>query len=222
MNPDKLFDYLEGKLSESERAELERQLVSDRQLQRELSIAREIQSRMRGDSREVLLPDEEAARGGKLALRIGTAFLFLVALNVGAGLWIIARHEAQNPNRKLLEAQMREQLRKSLEHATAALTPPSIGVTELIVPAAAGQLDTVASKVVATAKQLGGSATKGLPDNHVISVLVELPANRETEFRAVVAAIAGAAPSPISPNEAAAQSSEKKSFVVKVVEGATP
>src|SRR5205823_9348172 len=55
MNPDKLFDYLDGRLPAAERAELEEQLISDRQLQRELAIARQIYAGMGGDSREVFL-----------------------------------------------------------------------------------------------------------------------------------------------------------------------
>src|SRR6266481_4749238 len=39
MNPDKLFDYLEGRLPASERAALEKRLISDKQLQRELAVA---------------------------------------------------------------------------------------------------------------------------------------------------------------------------------------
>ena len=55
MNPDKLFDYLEGRLPAAERAALEERLMSDKQLQRELAVARQIHAGMRGDSREVLL-----------------------------------------------------------------------------------------------------------------------------------------------------------------------
>ena len=54
MNPDKLFDYLEGRLSPKERAALEQQLMSDEQLQREFAVARQIHAGMRGDSREVV------------------------------------------------------------------------------------------------------------------------------------------------------------------------
>ena len=50
MNPDKLFDYLDGRLPGAERAALEQQLISDKQLQRELALAREIHAGMRGDS----------------------------------------------------------------------------------------------------------------------------------------------------------------------------
>src|SRR6266851_5335432 len=47
MNPDKLFDYLDGKLSETERAALEERLTSDQQLQREIAVARRIHAGMR-------------------------------------------------------------------------------------------------------------------------------------------------------------------------------
>ena len=49
MNPDKLFDYLDGRLPAAERAALEEQLISDRQLQRELAVARQIHAGMHGD-----------------------------------------------------------------------------------------------------------------------------------------------------------------------------
>ena len=53
MNPDKLFDYLDGRLSPNERAELEERFMSDPQLRRELTVARRIHSEMR-DSREIV------------------------------------------------------------------------------------------------------------------------------------------------------------------------
>src|ERR687884_2137307 len=114
MNPDKLFDYLDGRLPNWERSQLETRLLSDSQLQRDLEIARQIHSQTGGELREVLLErdDRTAARGRKLALRVGSAFILLMALNVGVGLWLIARHETANPNRHLLEAKMREQITK--------------------------------------------------------------------------------------------------------------
>src|SRR5438046_9696924 len=97
MNPDKLFDYLDNRLPAAERAALERQLISDRQLQRELVVARQIHAGMRGDSREVLLPTpteaDAAGRGRKMALRVGAVFIVLMAVNVGVGLWLVARLE---------------------------------------------------------------------------------------------------------------------------------
>ena len=163
MNPDKLFDYLDGRLSVAERTTLEEQLMSDRQLQRELAVARRIHAGMEGHSREVLLPSEMdvSKRGRKMALRVGVAFIVLMAVNVGVGLWLIARHETKNPNRALLETQMRQQLAKSLEHAAeAALTPAPLGVSEITIAAAPGRLDAVANEVATIAGRLGGSATK--------------------------------------------------------------
>src|SRR5437870_11314596 len=221
MNPDKLFDYLEGRLSPGERAALEEQLISDKQLQRELAVARQIHAGMRGNSREVLLPPEPdvTEQGRKMALRVGAAFIILMAVNVGFGLWLIARHETKNPNRALLETQMREQIAKSLEHAAATLTPApdALGVSEIIIPAATGKLDAVADQVVTIASLFGGSATIGLPDRGRIRILVDLPANRESEFRAAIASIGGGPASPPATATSPA-AAEKKSFVVQIVE----
>jgi hypothetical protein len=230
MNPDKLFDYLEGRLPAAERVALEDQLISDQQLQRELAVARRIHAGMHDGSREILLTAQadETRRGRKMALRVGAAFIILMAVNVGAGLWIIAHHESKNPNRALLEAQTLEQIMKSLEQAAAtALTPPpSLGVSEITLSAAQGRLDAVADEVIAMAARLGGSATKGLPDEHRIGVLVDLPSNRESEFRAAVASVAtekSGSPTPATSQEpglAPPATTEKKSFVVQIVEAA--
>ena len=222
MNPDKLFEYLEGNLPPAERATLEEQLISDKQLQRELAVARQIRAGMRGDSREVLLlPTQDVTeQGRKMALRVGAAFIVLMVVNVGIGLWLIARHETKNPNRSLLETQMREQVAKSLEHAAATFTPAPLGVGEIMVPAPTGKLETVADEVVAIATRSGGSATKGLADQGRLSVLVDLPSSREPEFRAAISSMTGEAP-PGSPTPAtAAAANEKKSFVVQIVEAA--
>jgi anti-sigma factor RsiW len=225
MNPDKLFDYLDGKLPDWERTALERQIAEDPQTQKEFAAARRIHSSMRGDSREVLLQDDAAAnaRGRKMALRVGIAFLILMAVNVAAGLFFIARHEASNPNRKLLEGQMRDQLTKSLQAAShAALTPPALELAELEVKAAPGQLNNVADRVVSTAESMGGSATKELPDEHRIGVLVDMPANRESDFRSAIAALGGAQPASPSPSDSPANNSDKKSFIIHVLETPAP
>jgi hypothetical protein len=234
MNPDKLFDYLEGRLTSSERAALEERLMSDKQLQRELAVARQIHAGMQGDSREVVLPSQPdvTEQGRKMALRVGVAFIILMAVNVGFGLWLIVRHETRNPNRALLETQMRQQIAKSLEHAAATFTPAPLGVSEITVPVATGKLDTVADEVVAIASRLGGSATKGLEDRARLSVLVDLPSNREQEFRAAIASITAERPGSSAFAEATANrptaataatatipaTAEKKSFVVQIVE----
>src|ERR1051326_2797825 len=158
MNPDKLFDYLDGRLPPAERAALEDQLISDKQLQRQLAVALQIHSRMRGDSREVLLPPspEVADQGRKMALRVGTAFIILMALNVALGLWLIARHEAKNPNRARLEKQRREQTAKPSERAAATL-PRERGALEASktpTPAANGKLEATADQLVTIVSHL--------------------------------------------------------------------
>jgi anti-sigma factor RsiW len=225
MNPDKLFDYLEGRLSPRERAALEERLISDKQLQREFAVARQIHTGMRGDCREVLLSSQPdvTAQGSKMALRIGVAFIILMAVNVGFGLWLIVRHETRNPNRALLETQMRQQIAKSLERAAATFTPAPLGVSEITVPVASGKLDTVADAVVTIASRLGGSATKGLEDRARLSVLVDVPANREQELRAAIRAISattenGTPPTAREPGSPIPATGEKKSFVVQIVE----
>ncbi len=217
MNPDKLFDYLEGRLTSSERAALEERLISDKQLQHELAVARQIHTGMRGDSREVFLTTEANVRerGRKMALRVGTAFIILMAINVGIGLWLIARHETKNPNRALLETQMRQQIAKALEHAATALTPAPLGVNEITIYAGTGKVEGTAEQVIKIASQLGGSAIKGLGDQHQLDVVVDLPQNREAEFRAAIAPISGAKPQFPIP-----ATTEKKSFVVHIFEEA--
>lgn len=221
MNPEKLFAYLDGNLDPVERSELESRLNTDAQLQREMTIAREIHKRARGESREVVFQDEleTSMRGRKMALRVAMAFIVLIALNVAVGLIVIAHKESSNPNRKLLDAQMREQLKKSLEQAThSALTPPPLGVSDIAISVAPGKMNSVADQIVSTARRLGGSATKELPDEHSVGVLVDLAGDRETEFRAAIATITGGIPVSPPPNESGAPATEQKSFVVRVVE----
>ena len=225
MNPDKLFDYLEDRLPAAERAALEERLISDKQLQRELEVARQIHAGMRGDSREILLParSDVTEQGRKMALRVGAAFIVLMAVNVGIGLWLIARHETKNPNRALLEKQMREQIADSLEHAATTFTPAPLGVSEIMVPVATGKLEAVAHEVVTIASRLGGSAIKGLADQGRLSVLVDLPSNREPQFRAAISSMVAEAP-PASatatqePGSTIRSTGEKKSFVIQIVE----
>ena len=232
MNPDKLFDYLDGRLPPSERVALEERLMSDKQLQREFAVARQIHAGMRGDSQEVVLPapPDVPEQGHKMAIRVGVAFMILMLVNVGIGLWFIFKHESKNPNRPLLEAQMRQQIAKSIERA-AALTPaPNVlGVTEITISAATGKMDSVANEVVAIAGRLGGSATKGLQDSNRLSVLVDVPSNREQEFRAQIASIAEERPEssasaiatadkPTPATETSPATGEKKSFIVRIVE----
>jgi hypothetical protein len=227
MKPDKLFDYLDGRLPAAERAELEKQLMANKQLQREFAVARQIHAGMRGDSQEVVLPamEQSSLQGRNMAIRIGVAFMVLIFVNVAIGLWFIFRHESTNPNRPLLEAQMREQIARSIERA-ATLTPPpnALGVSKITIRTDKGKLDAIADRVVTIASDLAGSATKGVPDAGHVSILVDVPSNREAEFRALVLSLQGSGSPDSSGATNLAEGSpspgtgEKKSFVVQVVE----
>jgi hypothetical protein len=121
---------------------------------------------------------------------------------------------------------MRDQIANSLEHAAATFTPAPLGVGEITVPAATGKLEAVAEEVVTIATRFGGSAAKGLPDRGRLSVLVDVPSNREPEFRAAISSMVGEAlPGSATPAKASQASgspspttNEKKSFVVQIVE----
>src|SRR5262249_29404104 len=97
------------------------------------------------------------------------------------------------------------------------------------VPAATGKLEAVAAEVVTIASRLGGSAIKGLADQGRLSVLIDLPSNREPQFRAAISSIIGEerpGPTPLAtaaqqPGSTIPATGEKKSFVVQIVE-ATP
>jgi hypothetical protein len=154
-------------------------------------------------------------------------------VNVGLGLYIIFRHESNNPNRPVLEAQMREQITKSIERAEALTPAPDVlGVSEITIPAKTGKLDSVADRVVEIVSGLGGSATKGVPDAGRSTILVDIPANRESEFRTAVASIQESGPPPATRSAEPGSSAfakgtadkptpatnDKKSFVVQIVE----
>ena len=222
MNPDKLFDYLDGKLPDHEREAVEQRLMSDATARREFDVARRIHSSMRenqSDRPEILddVSDETAARGRRLARQVGLAFIVLVAMNVFLGLVYIAHHESKNPNRQLLDQQAREHLRQSLENAAAAtLTPPPLGISELRVTAEGGQSEAVADEIIDTAQKSLGSATKGVPDNARIEVLVEMPPNYAAEFKNSLARLPGV--KEVKGEVSSANSTEKISIIVQVSE----
>jgi hypothetical protein len=100
-----------------------------------------------------------------------------------------------------------------------------LGVDEITTAVEKGQLDAIADKIVAIVSGFGGSATKGVPDAGRVSILVDLPANRESEFRVAIASIQGRgspeSPVPIGSTEPGSPTpvtGEKKSFIVQIVE----
>lgn len=191
MNPDKLFDYLDGKLTLAERDELEKKLANDSQLLRQLAVARDIHRNMQQNargSREVVVPDPALAeRRGKLGRRIATAAIALVALNVALGIAVIAGKNRKTAGVTAQEAAIRQQLAASLGAAGAnALPAPSFVEDEIRIPAAPGERESVADKVVAAAEKCGGSAAKGLAEEAAMTVVVDVPSARLTEFRQLV------------------------------------
>ena len=221
MNPDKLFDYLDGKLPDHERQALEERLMGDASARREFDVARRIHASMRenqSDRPEILseMSEETAARGRRLARQVGLALIVLVAMNVLLGLVYIAHHESKNPNRQLLDEQAREHLRQSLEKTAAAtLTPPPLGVSEWRITTERGQSEPVADEIVKAAQRLG-TATKGVPDNGRIEVLAEIPANNTAEFKSSLAGLAGV--KVVNGEVSAAGSTEKISIILQLTE----
>ncbi|MDP9185880.1 MAG: zf-HC2 domain-containing protein [Verrucomicrobiota bacterium] len=184
MNPDKLFDYLEGKLSPNERAELEEHLMSNPQLRRELTVARQIHAEMR-DSREILGVAEPILeeRGAVLGRRVAIAFAVLVFANVVFGIYAIAFMKQKERARTKTE-QNRSELTESLARTAAvALPPPSLDVDEIKFTAPVAEQDRLANKVIAAAKQVGGSGTKGLADQQGVLLFAEVPTARLNDFR---------------------------------------
>ena len=197
MNPDKLFDYLDGKLSPADRTQLEEKLMSDAQLRQQFNIAREIHRA--GGSREVTVPSDDPAiieRSGKLGRRIATAAAVLVFLNVAIGIAVIVgKNKKSDLNTK--EAAIREQLAASLGAAAQnALPPPSFAADEIKLHAARSQWETIADRIVAGATAFGGSAAKGLPDENMMTVIVDIPSSRDAEFRQAVTSAAKISPMP--------------------------
>ena len=227
MSPDKLFNYLDGRLSARERSELEDKLTTDPHLQRELAIAREIHKGMRG-SREVvgvnLDSDAQATPPSALGRKVATAFAVLVALNVGIGLYFIALGGKKNHDLGRDEAKVRQQLMKSLEKTAGdTVSSTRIGTDEIPITAPAGQREIVANKVIAAAVQCGGSGTEGLPEENALSVFVELPSDRETDFWRAIAPLNASgtslAPS-ISEPAIAALPGEKTQLQIRISESA--
>lgn len=187
MNPDKLFDYLDGRLPEHERHVVEELLMNDAEARREFEVARRIHAATGGGREHLEIVGEivgDQSRGRRVVRQILLATLVLVAVNVLLGLLYIAHHESKNPNRALLEKQSREQLREALDKAAAgALTPPPLGVTELNVTVEKSRAETVAGEIVQLTTRLKGTATAGIPDDTGLKVLVEIAAGRSEEFR---------------------------------------
>ena len=214
MNPDKLFDYLDGKLPPSERAELEERLMADPQLRRELVTAREIHSGMRKSS-EVLdepIPGLEQ-RGAILGRRVAIAFSVLVFVNVLFGIYAIAFMKTKERARVSTE-QNRTELAESLARTAAvALPTPSFDVDEIKFTAPVPEQDKLANKIIAAAKQAGGSGTKGLADQQGVLLFAEIPTARVNDFRDSMKKLGATLPA----NSTEPKAGEKNILQVRIV-----
>lgn len=228
MNPEKLFDYLEGNLAAEERAQLEERLATDPQLQRELAIAREMHRRSRG-SREVIGESEDmdipSLPSSKLGGRVATVFALLVLVNVLVGIaFIIGRKKSENPaDLRARELALRQQLTASLQKtAETALPVPTLAADEIHLSASANEREALANNIVMLATQCGGSAAKAPPDDAGITVLAELPASREEEFRRALAPLAQADFSSPRPRTERPTAKERVNIYVRITQAPRP
>jgi hypothetical protein len=145
---------------------------------------------------------------------VGLAFIVLVFVNVFIGLWFIFQKE--KPSAKARDASMRQQVEQSLEKAAVSAMPtPNIEADEIKIGAPVAQEEELANKVISAAKEAGGSGGKALNDDNGIVVVIDIPKNREMDFRRRLVAL-GAGPPP-SIDETAFKPNERKFLQVRVV-----
>ena len=169
--------------------------MSEPELRRELAVARQIHSQM-GDSREVVGFAEPTAeqRGPVLARRIMIVFSILVFANVLFGIYAIAFMKKRDRAQTNIE-QNRTQLAESLARAGAAALPtPSLDIEEIKFTAPVGEQNGLADNILTEAKNAGGSAAKGLADEHGILLFAEIPTGRLNEFREAMKKLGGTVP----------------------------
>jgi hypothetical protein len=216
LSPQKLFDYLDGKLPTQEREELEEKMANDSNLLRQLAIARKLRESMPG-SQEIVgsLEDATNRRGAILSRRVGLAFIVLVFVNVFIGLWFIFHSKTQSPR----DSDVRRQVEQALKSAAVSAMPtPNIEADEIKLSASSGESEAVASKVIVAAQQAAGSGAKTLTDETGTIVLVDIPKNREMDFRRALVPLGAAIPPAVE--EKPAQPNERKFLQVRVTKSA--
>lgn len=219
MNPDKLFDYLDGSLDPADRAEVERRLAAEPAVQRELAIAREIHKGMRGGgSREIIGTSADATeRGGRLGRRVAIAFAALVLLNVFVGIaFIIGKSTKRGEDIAVKDRAIRQQLTSSLQNTAETFLPAPHVANEIILHASASERDALADKVVTAATSAGGSAAKALPDEKTTAIIADLPTAREQDFRHALVALGAVDSSPR--NSEARSGAERTLMEVRIVD----
>ena len=202
MNPDKIFNYLEGKLPSSEREKFEDELLRDPQLQKEFAIARKIHERMSGAEREVILEEPPgAARSSRMMRRVMIIFLALIFINTIAGLIAIGLLENKRQKASKAAEQNRRDVTLALQKAAAnALPTPSLEVDEIKITAPAKQLDATIEQISEAAKQAGGSAAKNVSNENGTLVFAEVPADRIYQFHNSLTQLGAVLPAATSPS----------------------
>ena len=175
--------------------------MSEPELRQELTVARQIHAQI-GDSREVVgfaQPTLEE-RGAVLGRRVAIAFSVLVFANVVFGIYAIAFMKKKERT-QLNTEQNRTELAESLARTAAvALPTPSFDVEEIKFTAPVKEQDKLANKIVAAAKQLGGSGTKGLADQQGVLLFAEIPTARLNDFREAMKKLGATLPAaPVEP-----------------------
>jgi anti-sigma factor RsiW len=204
MTPETFFDYLEGKLPPHERERLERALISDPELQKQFVAIRQVHRAME------VPPNESSGvtRSGRRGRQLAAAFALLVVVNVGIGLFFIFRSAQLPPEVRQAQTEaIRRKVETSLQSAAAAeFSSPTIGPELVVLTVPLEKQETVAQTIIASAEKAGGSATKELPDDNGVKLLVLIPAKAEADFRKMLTQLgappppSGAAPTP-SPHE---------------------
>ena len=196
MSPDKLFDYLDGKLSADQREQLEEQLLRDAQLQQQFAIARKIHERMSGNIREVVVdqPPPGADRARRMMRRITAIFLALIFINTVAGVIAIAVVESKRRHSKPAAQNNRQEVELALKKAAADALPNPTLVEEIKVPAPSAQTDAVIASIDAAARLAGGSAAKNLSNETGTLVFAEIPPNRLGQFQEALSRLGAAVP----------------------------
>jgi hypothetical protein len=187
MNPDKLFDYLDGKLPAEERAALEERFMSEPELRKELAVARQIHAQMGlGDSREVIGTGDATStsvRGAILAQRIMIVFSILVVANVAFGIYAIFFMKNRERAKMSVEKNRTELAQSLARSAAVALPTPSLDIDEIKFTAPVPEQDNLANTIIAAAQEAGGSGTKGLADQTGVLLFAEIPTARVNDFR---------------------------------------
>jgi len=203
MSPDKLFNYLDGKLSADEREKFEDELLRDPQLQKEFAIARKIHDRMSGPEREVILEEPAgASRGRQMIRRVMIVFLALIFINTVLGVVVIGMMESKKRAATKEAEKNRQDVALALQKAAASALPTPSLVDEIKITVAAGQQDATIDKIGEAAKKAGGSAAKNLTNENGTLVFAEVPVDHAKQFRDALVQFGAVLPESSTPDPA--------------------